>query len=359
MRRIGIDGRSLESGIAGIGRYVGELCQVLDRELPEAEFFVYSRVPLRRGLFSGRWHFRVEPVPAFRRLKGSLWLKLRCGTLARGDSLDVFWGPSTLLPPLANGVKKVVTVHDLNHLVAPETMGVANLWAHRLFFAADVRRADVALANSEGTALRLRERIGRAADGVIVPGVGAAFTVLRREELDSVLLRYGVTRPYHLTVATWEPRKNLETLVRTHAEMKRTGELPRHSLVLAGGKGWKDRRLTRLVSGIEPGDVVPLGYVPDEDLPPLYAGADAFLFPSIYEGFGIPLLEARACGTLVVATDIPELRESGGEGGIYIEPTPAGIRQGILASLSPRPRVAESLPSWDEGGAKLAEVFRT
>jgi glycosyltransferase involved in cell wall biosynthesis len=103
-----------------------------------------------------------------------------------------------------------------------------------------------------------------------------------------------------------------------------------------------------------------LGRVPDSDLAALYSGCDAFVFPSIYEGFGIPVLEARACGARVVATDTPEIREAGGDGTTYIAPTPEGLRSGILHVLS-RPKrqtmATLCLPTWEESATTLARVL--
>jgi glycosyltransferase involved in cell wall biosynthesis len=175
-----------------------------------------------------------------------------------------------------------------------------------------------------------------------------------------VLDRYSVSVPYILSVATWEPRKNIPTLIEAFLEMKRRGELPGYKLVLVGGRGWKDRKLASLVENLERENVIPVGYVPDEHLPFLYSGAELFVFPSTYEGFGMPVLEARACGTRVVASDIPELREAGGSNSVYVIPTAQGIREGILAVLSRNDRTEAadlSSYSWETGAAELAAVL--
>ena len=356
--RIGIDGRCLERQLTGIGRYVYELCSVIDQQMEGAEFFIYSRTPLSVPLFSRRWHSRIEPIKCFRGLKGNLWLKLRCGVLTQRDNLDFFWGTATLLPRLRPGIRTISTVHDLNYIVVPETMGIANLWAFKLFFRRDVLKADVVLSNSYGTARRLKEFIGRDSDEIVYPAINSSFNIPNSSIIQATLNKHGISGSYHLSVATWEPRKNLELLVNTYIEMKQNGQLPDHQLVLVGGKGWKDDKLLALIKGAPQDVIIPLGYVDDTDLPSLYAAATAFIFPSIYEGFGIPLLEARACGTNVVTSDIPELRESGGDA-IFIQPTKEGIIKGILSSLTAIKREQEILYSWDVGGKKLVEVFHT
>lgn len=354
--RIGIDGRCLERPLTGIGRYVYELCSVIDQQMEAAEFFVYSRTPLSVPLFSDRWHSRVEPIKYFRKLKGNLWLKLRCGALTHGDNLDFFWGNATLLPHLDYGVRSISTVHDLNYQIVPETMGIANLLAFKLFFRRDVLKADIVLSNSSGTARRLKDFLGRNSDEIIYPAINSSFFTPKSSLIQATLHKHCIQGPYHLSVATWEPRKNLELLIHAYIDLKLAGQLPDHQLVLVGGKGWKDGKLRTILANVPPNTIIPLGYVDDADLPSLYAGATAFVFPSIYEGFGIPLLEARACGTNVIASDIPELRESGGDA-IFIQPTKEGIQKGLILSLTATRQEPGILPTWNAEGKKLVEVF--
>lgn len=357
--RVGIDGRALQGSRTGVGRYVYELCCELDKVLPSSQFFVYSPTPLEMPISSERWMLRLDKFPLARYLKPVLWLKYRCGQLCKQDDLDVFWGAATFLPQLPRTVRKVVTVYDLTFKIVPESMSAAHLWAFRLYFKKDIAHADVVLAISKGSSDRLQSLFGRAADAIIYPAVGAYYKPQSDEHLKEVLSQYALSRPYLLTVATWEPRKNLELLIRTFLGMKKNGLLKERKLVLVGGPGWKDRRLSALLSGVD--SVISTGYVPDEQLASLYSGAEVFVFPSIYEGFGIPVLEARACGTKVVASDTPELREAGGEDVIYVAPTPEGIENGILKALS-QPKMGKKtdvvgFPSWKKGAQILASAI--
>ena len=360
--RIGIDGRSLQGKITGIGRYVFELCKELDQLLPEATFFIYSQYPIEMPVISDRWLSRVDTFPFKRYMKSAVWLKLRCGKLCSKDNLDWFWAGSTLLPKLHRNIRTLTTVHDLNHLVVPDTMATPTLWSYILFFKNDVKKATVIAANSEGTAKRLLESYGLNANLVVTPSASSIFKVPIKIEIAACVARYRIQGKYILSVATWEPRKNIELLIDTFIKMKASGLLPLHKLVLAGGSGWKDARLKELISENISQDIVALGYVPDVDLPMLYAGSDVFVFPSIYEGFGMPVLEARLCGAQVVATDIPELREAGGDESIYILPTVDGIKKGILYALShpsqPQGEKRNGAPlTWRVGAEKLARIF--
>lgn len=329
--KIGIDGRALQGTRTGVGRYVYELCRELDRSMPTAIFFVYSSIPLEMPISSNRWVLRLDSSPVAKYLKPVLWLKYRCGILCSKDKLDVFWGAATFLPKLSPSVRTVITVYDLNFIIVPKTMSFTHRWAFKLFFKKDVSRADAVTAISQGTSNRLRSFFGRGADSVVYPAVDASFFPQPKTRVHEVSQLYSLPQFYLLAVATWEPRKNLELLIRTFLDMKKQGLVGSNKLVLVGGRGWKDQRLASLLSGEDA--VIPLGFVPEEHLAPLYTGAELFIFPSIYEGFGMPVAEALACGTGVVASDISEIREAGGTEVIYVDPTAEGIRQGILEGL--------------------------
>jgi glycosyltransferase involved in cell wall biosynthesis len=361
--RIGIDGDALRAPLSGVGQYIFNLCRELDALLPAASFIAYSRLPSAAvRLPSPRWQLSSEPVAAFRRLPSFVWLKTRCRAMCASDRLDVFWAGRTLHPGLAGGVRTVCSVHDLNHLVVPETMQFQTRWSNRFWFRGDILTADSVLANSCGTAERLRTMLGAKVSDVVHPGVTPEFHPSQFEpesEIPEEMSRLGVKRPYLLSVATPEPRKNLDVVLRAYIDLKKSGELSEHQLVLAGPTGWKNRVLEQRINEARAHGLVLAGYVPDELMPTLYAGADALIFPSIYEGFGMPVLEARTCGTRVVTTDIPELREAGDEYVVYVQPTLEGVKEGILQALgSPKPPPA-AVRTWRDGASILANALCT
>ncbi len=325
--------------------------------MPHAEFFLYSRAPIGLPRISTRWHERVDRA-AGARLPNSLWGAARVGFLARSDRVNVFWGGTGLVPLIGLEARSVLTVHDLVYSLEPQTTSIRARWAARLFFRPSVRKADYIVCNSHGSARRLEAFLGRRADAVVHPGVSDAFRRREHAEVLRVLSRLDVRKPYLLAVGTWEPRKGLQRLIAAFLGLANQILLREHTLVLAGARGWKDDAIANAVSS--GGDRIrAVGYVDDDSLAALYSGADALVFPSIYEGFGIPVLEARACGTRVVASDLPELREAGGEGAIYIPPTEAGIMAGIaqaLASGAPAPLAPHEL-GWDQRARTFVPVL--
>ena len=354
--RIGIDGQALKGKRTGIGRYVFELCKELDKIMPDAQFFVYSKEPVDMPVKSERWIARVDSLLYSRYIW--MWIKFRGGYFCQKDKLDAFWGSSSFLPLLSSKTHTVVTVYDLNYILVPDTMSWRNLIGFKLFFKRDVLSSDVVLTISQGTAQRLWELTGVKAREVVYPTISDTFSVQSPEKIKECLIKYNIDFPYFLAVATWEPRKNLELLVETFLDMRKDGLLENYKLLLVGNKGWKDSKLCSLLDKQD--SIFPVGYVCDEDLPCLYSGAKAFIFPSVYEGFGIPVLEAKACGTQVIATDIPEIREAGGEGPIYIKPTKEGIRQGILKCMQ-EPLYNYQMTDyrcWSDGAKVLSQALQ-
>ncbi len=363
--RIGIDGEALRKPLSGVGKYVFHLSRELSGLLPQAEFFLYTRLaPERHELPSERFVVRRETSPAWRRVPSFLWLKTRGKALCAADGLDVFWAGRTLHPRLAGAVRTLCTVHDLNHLIVPETMQRSTRWSHRLWFGGDVACADAVTTNSAGTAERLQRLLGVSDVSVIRPGIEAEFhpfAPAAAEAARASLAELGIRAPYLLCVATLEPCKNVETLLRSFLDLKRTGKLADdYRLVLVGASGWQNKALALELARASGQGVVVAGYVPDSLMPAIYALAEALICPSIYEGFGMPVLEARACGTRVVVANSPELREAGGPHAFAAEPTVAGVTDGIERALAvpwAKETTVGAEYTWRRSAERLASVI--
>jgi len=208
-----------------------------------------------------------------------------------------------------------------------------NRWFLTLMMPRFLQAADTVIAVSECTkrdAVRLYG-LDEAKIRVICEGVNSRFRPASPEAMAVAWARYGLPERYILCVGTIEPRKNLNTLMEAFATLKVRPATCDLRLVIVGKKGWLYkgffRRLREL--GLE-GEVVFPGFVPDEDLPALYSAAELFVFPSLYEGFGLPPLEAMACGTPVIASNTSSVPEVVGEAGILVEPRDVRVLAGAM-----------------------------
>jgi glycosyltransferase involved in cell wall biosynthesis len=283
-------------------------------------------------LFSGAAEWRSIPFPR-------LWTHLRLSWEMVRRPPDLLFVPSHVLPLVAPR-RTVVTVHDLGYHYFPRAHTLfQNLylrWSTRY----NARTASRVLADSEATRRDLVRHYGTSPDKirVVYPGRNEALApVTDTGLLDSVRQRYGLARDYLLYVGTLHPRKNLVRLVQAYAALLASSEPTaaseaRHlQLVLAGQKGWLYDSILAEVRrlGLDR-RVVLTGYVPDTDLAPLLSGARVFLFPSLYEGFGFPVLEAMACGTPVICSSVSSLPEVAGDAALQVDP---GDVEGLAAAM--------------------------
>jgi glycosyltransferase involved in cell wall biosynthesis len=250
--------------------------------------------------------------------------------MLRADAIDVFWGTNGLIPLRGLGrTRSVVTIHDLAHRFVPHTQQLGVRWKQRVFQPLCARAADRLVAVSRATAVDVAAHYGRAPDAVIEPSAGPAFGPVDAGAADATLRRLGLSEPYLLTVGTLEPRKNILALVEAYASCTAEGaRLP--PLVIAGGPGWHDTALQAALAKPGLADRIRwLGFVPTASLVHLYGRCTAFLMPSLYEGFGIPLLEAQLCRAPVVHGDAPAMAEAAGGIGVAMSPSSGGLRQAL------------------------------
>ncbi len=282
---------------------------------------------------------------------------------------DVFHATDHLLPPLRRS-RSVFTIHDLIFRFYPEYHLPLNRWYLSVMLPRFMRRADAIIAVSETT----RRDVARLMQiplermTVIYEGVSPAFRpVADAEALSRVRDKYHLPPRFILFVGTIEPRKNLLTLLEAYRALLARGQVP--DLVIAGHMGWlyqpvfdrvREFGLTRQVCFPE--------WIADGDLPALLSAAEVFVFPSLYEGFGLPPLEAMACGTPLICSNASSLPEVVGDGGILIDPRDPGAWTQALASvLGDQPLQAELRArglaradkfSWDRAACETLAVYR-
>lgn len=215
----------------------------------------------------------------------------------------------------------VVTVYDLSFLLFPGRLSAARRFYLRNFTALTCRRALRVLAISHSTAKDLTRLLGVNPDNIDVTPLGydrSVFRPLPAATIAQFAARKGLPARFWLYVGTLEPRKNLAMLLRAYARLPRSQRPP---LLLVGGKGWMTDDVFATIEREGLGDSVRhVGFVPAADLPLWYNSAEAFLYPSLYEGFGLPVLEAMACGTPVVTADLSSMPEVVGDAGLCLPP---------------------------------------
>jgi glycosyltransferase involved in cell wall biosynthesis len=271
--------------------------------------------------------------------------------------------------PLLCPVPAVVTVHDLSFERLPETLPPLQ---RRYLSAAtrlSVRRADALIAVSDFTRRELIETLGADPDRVHVVhnGIEREFQPTPRDTQAAARRRHALPEEFVLTLGTLQPRKNLGTLLRAYAEL-----CAEHSdsppLAVAGGQGWGDEDPERLARQLGIEDRVRfLGYVPDADLPALYSACRLFAYPSRYEGFGLPVVEALACGAPTVISDAASLPEIGGGAVIAVGPDDASGWAAAMAELLGDASKRESMRdagltrarrySWSRAARETADVY--
>ncbi len=312
--RIGVDARPLSIPATGIGRYCRELLTRLF-DSPH-EWFLYTDRPL------------VEPLPEaanvtirhgnmHRRLLSTFYAQAVFPGWARKDQLDLFWSPRHHLPiGLPADMKKVVTIHDLVWMEYPETMTRFGSILERALMPRSIRVSDQIICPSSSTARDVAARFKVPSARLHAIALAGFIDCGGQSLADSPVKGH---KPYILTVGTLEPRKNLKYSLQAYANLVHQRGCD-HQLYLIGGQGWGGD-IRQLIKDLKlEGRVSVLGRLSDKELCQWYAHADIFLMPSLYEGFGLPLIEAMSFGVPVITSNISSMPEVAGDGGILVDP---------------------------------------
>lgn len=363
--RIAILGDALDLQYAGVHVYLKGLLTALSavadgneyllvRPNPGAEFPTFREivVPINKDLPGHQYWRALTAIP--RRMVA--------------EKVDVVVEPAHFGPfNLPQNIRRITVIHDLTPVLFPEFHAFPSGLVHRLVLPGIFRRADRIIANSAYTRSDI-ERHYPAALGkitVVPPGVASIF---RPTQNGDVLRKYGIREPYLLTVGTIEPRKNLLAMLRAYELFRQNGG-PVWQWVVAGKKGWKTSAFFSALSASPyREDVLLTGYTDHTDLPALYSMAQFFVYPSVYEGFGLPVLEAMACGVPVLVAGTSSLPEVGGPAAQYMDPHDiqgfAGKMQQLatdsrlLADLRQRSVEQAARFQWEAAAQTFREVLR-
>lgn len=325
----------------GTGVYAANLASALMQLDHNHEFVIYCSHDMV-DWFQDRRNGRVVTVKGVNfksPLQRIFWEQTRLAPDLKRQRIDLLHSMA-FTSPVVHTVRTVVTVHDLAFLQYPQTLTRAKRIYYKPVFTRSLRLTKRIITPSETVRKQVIETFSVPPGTVIATplAVGSEFlNVQFGAESRQKIAKYGVRAPYLLAVGTLEPRKNLLLLLQAY-DLLRKANLP-HQLVVIGKRGWQNVQDSELAKRWQSSrDIVFTGYVDQQDLPHLYAGAEVFLFPSLYEGFGFPLLEAMAAGAPVLASDIPVHREVCGEAALFADPhNPEEWQSGIVKILSDLP----------------------
>lgn len=362
---IGIEIQTLIGKPTGVGLYTHHLVQELAGLAGDERYRLFYFDFKRRGCGCAIGNPRFEYAP-IRFLPGRVYEGLS-ENLGRPDiswfagRCDLYHFPNFIIPPMKRG-KAVVTVHDLSFARYPEHTEARNLSRLRKRFGYTLERADAIVAISEFSKRELMEIYGVSSDRIAVIHLGISPP-------GQAIFKKPLPARYFLFVGTVEPRKNLGTLLDAWRIVKNRRPGWPFKLLIAGGHGWNCEP-----AGIQAGkrgletDVIVLDYVRHDELPALYRGAEALVFPSLYEGFGLPPLEAMACGTPVIASKATAMPEVIGDAGLMFEPAePEDIARAIMKihadrqlrdSLAARGLERAKSFTWRKTAEKTLELYR-
>jgi len=367
--RIGIDGRALTGRYTGDRTYWLNLVRafVADPSFNRGnELIVYSRLPIAPGTLPDAANLTIRSVPAS---NDRLWTVRAFPKALADDGVDL--GHTQYTTPLRAPCPMVTTVHDISFRLYPEWFPRKHRMLLNLTVPGAMRRAARVITDSTSSRRDIL-RVYRLPDDKVVSiplAAGPEFRPMTQETARQIVKeRFQIAAPFALSVGVLQPRKNIPLLIEAFALARHQCTVDQ-ALVLTGKRGWGNENLTRLAARLKVSDyIIFTDYVRDEDLPILYSAADAVAYPSLYEGFGLPPVEAMACGAPTLVSDRPCMPETTGSGAWILpalDPVPWGE---AMARLSMEPALRRHWSrcgimragelSWGETARRTMEVYK-
>jgi glycosyltransferase involved in cell wall biosynthesis len=370
--RIALDGMPLGSKLTGVGHYTLELAESLARVAPGDQFTLITPQPasssaaaqINRSLPENLSHIQLK-----RGLKNRHWWSIGLPLYLRQNSFDLFHGTNYEIPLWWNR-PSVVTIHDLSLLLHPGAHEPRLVRRARWRLPLMAQRAARIITPTQAIKNEVCSNLGITPEKVVVT-LEAPRKIFRRldpAQTAEPRRRLGIENNFMLFVGTVEPRKNLERLVQAFEHILRSTSLS-PQLVIAGGEGWlMDDFATGIKSRGLADRICLTGYLNDEDLCALYSSCRVFVYPSLYEGFGLPLVEAMACGAPVVTSDIPSIRETVENSARCADPLSVDSLASAIIELFEDERINQHFSlaglqqvqglGWDKTALKTWQVYR-
>ena len=360
--KVGIISEQLNQSLTGVGNYTYYLIKGLNK-LDADKDFLYLITHRNNKFFANDEIIINNPFPV---LKTYAWYPYLIRKL-RNYKFDIVHNPTQFPTIFRLKQKYIITVHDLIQFTLPQDRPGRKI-IFKLLFPRTLKTADKIIADSNSTKKDLMNyfNIPEEKIRVILLAADEKFKPLNNEETKEVRQKYNLKFPFILYVGILEPRKNIPTLIDAFYKLKKKNSPTK--LVIAGKKGWKYKEIFETINKLNlQKDVIFTGYVPDEDLPALYNAADLFVFPSLYEGFGLPPLEAMACGCPVITSNTSSLPEVIGDAGIIVNPYDVDAladamykslsNDGLREDMFKRGLERAKMFSWEKCARETLEVY--
>ena len=328
--KIGIDMQSTCGKKTGIGYYAKNLVDRLKKSCGH-ELLCYSG--------SGK-----DELNTLERMR---WENLKLPSMLNKDKVDLLHIPGFAGPIMKAKFKKITTVCDLIGMIYPQNMGLFSRFYWQKWLPKCVKNSDFIIAISNHTKLDIMNLLGIPEEKirVILLAADSRFVPINDDNaLSQIRVKYGLPKNFILTVSTIEPRKNICGLIKAFSNYICENRDSKLCLVIAGQKSWGYLQAHELVKELNAeGKIMFTDYIEDEDLPYIYNLAEFFVYPSFYEGFGLPALEALSCGKAVISSNTSSLPEVTGEAAILVDPNEVGQLQGAIKKLDTDGKLREEL----------------
>lgn len=346
--------------ILNLFRSIGEIGK-------DNQYTFYYNKPSNKKVEAPNFEHKVQQAPF-------MWTQRVFPFLLRRDRPDVLFMPIQMLPFLkAKNQKSVVTIHDLAFLLYPETFPAKDAFLHKLYVREAITKADHLIAITEATKQDIIKfyKINPDKITVVYHGVDKdRFRLMQEGEenlVADVKSKYNITKPYILYIGNVQPRKNIQGLIKAYQKLRKTTD-HNYQLVIAGAKAWLVEDVMKEIGDDYREDIIFTGRFEDAELSPLLWGADLFVLPSFYEGFGLPILEAMACGVPTVVSNTPSLVEVGGEASLSFDPHNIDDMAKVLDNIISHPDLRQTIRakglervdefSWDRCAKETIQVIK-
>ena len=359
---IGIIAYSLDRQAGGIARYSKELIAALQQVGVNVTILQAGKLTFNGRAISIR---RSKLLPALLTIG-----QIEIARIAYQQKLGLVHDPTGCAPLYLTRARRVVTIHDVIPYIYPETSSRLDRMIYRFWLPLVMSRLDSIITVSEQSKSDLVRYLPVKRENITVIPEAASpmFQPISQAQIEKVMLSHGIRFPYILYVGSIEARKNLKTLLEAYAQVRCWSQ--KWKLVIVGAHKWKYSAVFATLERLQlTSDVHFTGYVAEEDLPALYNGASLFVFPSLYEGFGLPVLEAMACGTPVITSNCSSLPEVAGEAAILVDPNDVNAIAMAIRQVLEESALADNMKvkglaraqqfSWENTAKKTVSVYET